>query len=220
MQAIDYIDPDIPFLKDSDTIQFALDLMAGNAMTDLPVVRDRKFLGIISDDVLLNLEDLSTPIGNLPLDQSNAFILEDEHVFELIRKMIEQNLYTMPVISRDGEYIGITNTQSIIRKLGSNSSLIEPGGMIVLEMNKTDYSLTEIARIVESNDALILNCFISSHADISQIEVTLKINKTDLEDIIVSFERYEYVVKASYHQSSHKEDLQQRFDSLMHYLNM
>jgi len=220
MQAIDYIDPDIPFLKDSDTIQFALDLMAGNAMTDLPVVRDRKFLGIISDDVLLNLEDLSTPIGNLPLDQSNAFILEDEHVFELIRKMIEQNLYTMPVISRDGEYIGITNTQSIIRKLGSNSSLIEPGGMIVLEMNKTDYSLTEIARIVESNDALILNCFISSHENISQIEVTLKINKTDLEDIIVSFERYEYVVKASYHQSSHKEDLQQRFDSLMHYLNM
>ncbi|MCP4124289.1 MAG: CBS domain-containing protein [Bacteroidetes bacterium] len=220
MQAIDYIDSDIPFLKDSDTIQFALDLMAGNAMTDLPVVRDRKFLGIISDDVLLNLEDLSTAIGNLSLDQSNAFILEDEHVFELIRKMIEQNLYTMPVVSRDGDYVGITNTQSIIRKLGSNSSLMEPGGMIVLEMNKTDYSLTEIARIVESNDALILNCFISSHANINQIEVTLKINKTDLEDIIVSFERYEYVVKASYHQSSHKEDLQQRFDSLMHYLNM
>jgi len=220
MQAFEYIDPDIPFLKDADTVQFALDLMAGNALTDLPVVIDRKFAGIINEDILLNLENMSAPIGSLPMDQTNTFILENEHVFELIRKMIEQNIYTLPVVGRDGEYIGISTSESIIRKLGSNSSLMEPGGMIVLEMNKPDYSLTEIARIVESNDALILNCFISSHENISQIEVTLKINKTDLEDIIASFERYEYVVKASYHQSSHKEDLQQRYDSLMHYLNM
>ena len=81
-------------------------------------------------------------------------------------------------------------------------------------------SFTEISRIVESNDAQILNCFISSHKDLNQIEVTLKINKIDLEDISHSLERDEYVIKATFHQSSRKEDLQQRYESLMHYLNM
>lgn len=220
MQAIEFIDADIPFLKDTDTVAFALELIAGNPASDLPVVRNRKYMGMISEDILLNVPKQTTKIGTLQLEYSGNFILETEHVFELIKKMIAENRYMMPVASVKTEYAGIADTQSIIRKLGTNSSLMEPGGMIVLEMNKSDYSLTEIARIVESNDALILNCFISSQKNVSLIEVTIKISKPDLEDIIQTFERFDYTVKASYHQSSRAEDLQHRYDSLMHYLNM
>ena len=220
MQAYEYIDSDIPFLKDSDSVHYALDIMSANGVNELPVVMNRRYMGMITEDVLLNFEDLSVSIYPSPLERSKTHIHEEEHVFELIKKMIETNVFALAVISSDDSYVGMTNAKSIIKKLGSNSSLMEAGGMIVLEMNKTDYSLTELARIVESNDALVLNCFISSHENINQIEITLKINKTDLADIIASFERYDYIVKASYHQSSQSDDLQERYDSLMHYLNM
>ena len=134
--------------------------------------------------------------------------------------MIDTNVFNIAVVAADDSYVGTASAKSIINKLGSNSSIMEPGGMIVLELNKSDYSLSEIARIVESNDALILNCFISSNENINQIEVSLKINKTDLEDIIHSFERYEYIVKATYHQASATDDMQDRYESLMHYLNI
>lgn len=220
MQALDYIDADIPYLKDTDTVQFALDVMAGNAITTLPVVSDWDYLGLVEEDFLLNIDDGSTPLGNFEFENVSIAVFDHQHVFELIQKMIESNIFNMPILSADKRYIGMANAESVLRKLGNTSSLTDSGGMIVLQMNKNDYALSEIARIVESNDALILNCYISSNENISQIEVTLKISKSDLNDVIASFERYEYTVKAAYHQSSSRDDLQERYDSLMHYLNM
>ncbi|MEZ5006922.1 MAG: hypothetical protein R2728_02960 [Chitinophagales bacterium] len=220
MQAVDYIDTNIPYLKANDSIQFALDIMAGNSLTEMPVLKGKKYIGSISEDVLLNIDNSNIKIGTLPLENESIFIYETQHIFELIKKMIETQMYLMPIIDVKDNYIGIANSTSILTKLGNSSSLMESGGMLVLQMNKTDYSLSEIARIVESNDALILNCFISSQIDINQIEVTLKINKKDLEDIVASFERYEYNVKAAYHQSSSADDVLEKYESFMHYLNM
>lgn len=220
MQAVEYIDANIPYLKANDTVQFALDIMAGNNLTEMPVLKGRKYIGSISEDVLLNIENAAIKVGALPLDNNIIFTYSTEHIFELIKKMIETQMFLMPIIDLEEHYIGVATAASILTKFGNSSSLMESGGMLVLQMNKSDYSLSEIARIVESNDALILNCYISSQVDINQIEVTLKINKSDLEDIIASFERYEYNVKAAYHQSSNADDMLEKYESLMHYLNM
>jgi hypothetical protein len=90
----------------------------------------------------------------------------------------------------------------------------------VLEMAKSDYSMAQIAQIVESNDARILSSYIMSSADSTNIEVTLKINKIELDRIIRTFERYDYVIKASFQKSSYNDDLKFRYDALMNYLNM
>lgn len=220
MQATDYIDYDVPFLKDTDPVGFALDLMSGNAVTELPVVTAGKYSGIISEDALLNVPDPDTAVGSLPLTGADLFAREDDHFFEIIRKMTETERYSVPVLRGDMEYLGISTARSVLRRLARNSSLLEPGGIVVLEMGKPDYSLHEIARIVESNDALILSSFITGKQETGLIEVTLKINKADLEDVIASFERYGYIVAAAFHQSGRQDDMQQRFESLMHYLNM
>lgn len=220
MQATDYIDFDVPFLKETDTVGFALDLMSGNAVTELPVVIAGKFSGMISEDALLNAEDPEASVGALPLTAAELFAREDDHFFEIIRKMTETDRYSLPVLRAGMEYLGISTAKSVLRRLARNSSLLEPGGIVVLEMGKPDYSLHEIARIVESNDALILSTFITGKQETGLIEVTLKINKTDLEDVIASFERYGYTVAAAFHQSGRQDDVQQRYESLMHYLNM
>jgi acetoin utilization protein AcuB len=220
MQALNYIDADIPYLKDTDSVQFALDVMAGNAITELPVVKNWKYLGLVYEDFLLNVDDSSALLGSFEFENADVSVIDEQHVFELIRKMIETNVFTMPILNKEKRYIGISNAKSVLKKLGNTSSLTDPGGMVVLQMEKSDYALSEIARIVESNGALILNCYISSAENVSQIEVTLKISKSDLKGVIASFERYEYVVIAAYHQSGSHDDLQHRYESLMHYLNM
>jgi len=104
--------------------------------------------------------------------------------------------------------------------IANTGSIKEHGGIIVLEMAMADYSLAQIGQIVESNDAKILSSFIMSSADSSNIEVTLKINKIELDRIIRTFERYDYIIKATFQKGNYENDLQFRFDALMNYLNL
>jgi hypothetical protein len=94
----------------------------------------------------------------------------------------------------------------------------EHGGILVLEMNQVDYSLAQIAQIVESNNAKILSSYITSNEESTHTEVTLKINTSNLTSIIRTFERYDYQVKAAYQDKAAEEDLRQRFDALMNFM--
>ncbi len=104
--------------------------------------------------------------------------------------------------------------------IANTASIKEIGGIVVLEMNRVDYSLSQIAQIVESENAKILSSFIMSSIDSTKIEVTLKIAEVDLSRIIRSFERYDMVVKASFQRSTDQDDMQFRYDALMNYLNI
>jgi hypothetical protein len=103
-------------------------------------------------------------------------------------------------------------------QLANTGSMKEVGGILILEINNIDYSMAQIAQIVESNNARILSSYILTNSSSSKLEITLKINKLDLSSIIRTFERYDYVVKESFQKSMDNDDLQARFDSLMHYL--
>ncbi len=78
--------------------------------------------------------------------------------------------------------------------------------------------ITQIAQIVESNNARILSSYIMSSPDSTKLEVTLKINQIELGSIIRTFERYDYVIKASFQRSEVDDDIQTRYESLMKFL--
>jgi hypothetical protein len=102
--------------------------------------------------------------------------------------------------------------------IANTGSIKETGGIIVVEVNSVDYSMAQIAQIVESNNAKILSSYIMSTPDSTKLEVTLKINQIELTRIIRTFERYDYVIKASYQKSEGDDDIQQRYESLMNFL--
>jgi hypothetical protein len=104
--------------------------------------------------------------------------------------------------------------------IANTSSIKDVGGILLLEMNQYDYSMVQIAQIVESENAKILSSFIMSSADSTKIEVTLKISEVDLSAIIRSFERHEITVKASFQKSMDDDDLKFRYDALMNFLNI
>jgi hypothetical protein len=97
----------------------------------------------------------------------------------------------------------------------------QPGGLIVLELLERDYSLTQIAQIVEGNNMKVLSLYITSPPDSTRLQVTLKVNSRDLSSVIRTFERYNYEVKSWLTNDDALDNFySERFDLLMKYLNI
>lgn len=207
-------------LKTSDTGNFALKWMDENKVSHLPIVNSGNYIGIISEKDILDLNDYDEPIGNHKLSLQKAFVIEDQHIYEIVEIFEKYSLSLIPVVDSHNKYMGSITSKKLLSYFSNSFSVSNPGGVIVLEMSQNDYNLTEIANIVESNGGKILSCFLGSHTDSTLIELIIKINKTDMDAILQTFSRYDYTVKATFGEDEDFEDLQDRYDSLMNYLNI
>ena len=125
----------------------------------------------------------------------------------------------IPILDNNEKYIGCSSIYHIATLIANTGSIKENGGIIILEVNSVDYSMAQIAQIVEGNNAKILSSYIMSPSDSNKLEVTLKINRVELTSIIRTFERYDYVIKASYQKSQSDDDVKFKYDALINYLN-
>ena len=211
---------DIIPLNVNDTCNFALNAMDENRVSHLPLVNDREVLGLVSEFDIINHPDLNDLLGNVKLSLPNAFISSYQHVFDVMKMMTEMKLSLLPVVEQKNSYHGVITLPNLLRYLTLNISVLNPGGIIVLEVAENDYSMAEISRIIESNDARILGAFFTSRPDSTVIDIMLKINQVDLNPVIQSFERYQYTIKAIFAEKDDMEDLKERYDSLMNYLSI
>jgi acetoin utilization protein AcuB len=219
MKALELISEEIPPLTHTDTGEKALRWMDEFKVSHMPVLKNGNFVGVISEsDILdkLNLEDtLDKLFDHLP----RPYVFENAHIYEVLAKISEHKLSILPILDAEEKYIGCTSIHHLITLIANTGSIKESGGIIVLEVNAIDYSMAQIAQIVEGNNAKILSSYIMSPSDSNKLEVTLKINKIELGSIIRTFERYDYVIKASFQKSEGDDDVQFRYDALMNYLN-
>ncbi len=221
MLAKDLMSDVVPALKTSDTGYQALAWMDIFRISHLPIVNNVEFLGLISDKDIYNLNMADEAIGAHRLSLFSPYIFEDQHIYEVIGLASQLKLSVIPVLERGNNYLGLITLNDLVTHFAGLSALQHPGGIIILELNESDYSLTHISQIVESNDAKILSLYISSDEDSTRLSVTLKINRTDLTSIIQTFERFNYEIKASYMKEDDTENLfQNRYDFFMRYLNI
>jgi hypothetical protein len=220
MYARELISEDIPPLKTSDTGERALAWMDEFRVSHLPIVNNVDFLGLISESDILDFNSSNEPIGGHSLNLSRPYVFDYQHTYDVLKVMSSLKLSVIPVLNDKEQYLGLIHLSTLLQHFAEMASMKESGGLLVLELNLHDYSLSEIARIVESNDAKILSSYISSQIDSTKLEVTLKINRTDLSAIIQTFNRFNYTIKASFHQSEYVDDLKDRFDSFMSFLNI
>lgn len=206
-------------LKPSDSVQKADNRMAEFCVTHLPIVQKHQFIGVISEEDIMQVTDTSVEVGTVKLSLMNAFVYEDQHVYDVIRAFYEQKLSVLPVLSSDMEYLGLVSQQVLTESFAKIASVAERGAVIVLEIGNRDNSLSHIAQIVESNNAQILSSYVSSIPDSIKLEITLKINKVEISHIVASFLRYDYTVKATYNFLDKDNGVKDRYDSLMNYLS-
>ena len=221
MIAKDLISDVIPALRTSDSGQKALYWMDIFRISHLPIVNNEDFLGLISDKDIYDLNMAEEPIGNHGLSLFSPYAALDQHIFEVIELASRLNLSVVPVLDHNNHYLGLITMNSLIHYFGDLSALKQPGGIIVLEINVNDYSLTEIAQIVESNDAKILSLYVSSQANSMKMEVNIKVSRKELSSIIQTFNRYNYIIKASYMDENDLNSLyENRYEQFMKYLSI
>ena len=221
MLAKDLISDVIPALRTSDSGQKALYWMDIFRISHLPIVNNEDFLGLISDKDIYDYNMAEEPIGNHNLSLFSPYVTEDQHVYEVIELASRLSLSIVPVLSNNSHYKGVITQNDLIHYFADFSALKEPGAIIILEMSIHDYSLSQISQIVESNDAKILSLYISSHSSSTRLELTLKINKSDLTSIIQTFTRYNYTIQSTFMDHDDMDSLyENRYDMFMKYLSI
>ncbi len=221
MVAKDLISEVIPSLKTSDLGQTALNWMEIFRVSHLPIVNNQDFLGLISDTDIYDMNQPEEPIGNHTLTLFKPFVDGEQHIFEVIGLASRLKLSVIPVLDSKEHFMGVITTSDLIRHLAGISSMDQPGSIIVLELIERDYSLSQIAQIVESNNVKVLSMYITSPPDSTKLEVTLKVNTGDLVSVIKTFERYNYDIKTWVTTNDSMDNFySERFDLLMKYLNI
>ena len=220
MIAKDLISAEVPPLRTSTTGDEAMQYMSDYHVRHLPIVNNEELLGLLSEEDILNQFDYEEAIGSYALSLTHAFVHDGDHIYEVMRRLHEGKLTVIPVIDENNKYLGVITLADLLRSFAESASFAEVGSVVVLEMDKNNYSLSQIARIVESENGRILNAFVTSQPDSTHLEVTIKINRQDINSILATFNRYEYIIKASFTESDYIESLRQNYEMLLTYLNV
>lgn len=206
-------------LSPDDTVTQALSMMSIYHVRDLPVVSNGILLGTISEEDATTVHP-DTLIRDIRINNSYNFSKAGDHIFEVLGTMAKNNTTIIPVVDDEERYIGIVTQEDLVSFYANSFSFTEPGAIIVIETSKRGYSLSELARIIELENASVLASFISYMPDSEAILLTLKLNTRELGTILASLERYDYKIKASFTEREYNDDLQDRYDQLMSYLNI
>jgi acetoin utilization protein AcuB len=208
-------------VRSSEVGQKVLNSMDLYRVSHLPVIEDSKYVGLISDKLIYDLNLLEEAIVREKDKFFTAHVHEQQHIFEVAVMMYKLKLSVIAVVDKDHEYKGAITLYDLARRFARFFSLQELGGVVVLEVNVNDYSMTQISRIVEENDTKILSFFLNRLPGTNTMEIIMKLDKEDLSPVIEALNRFDYNVKGVYLDNSMLSDLyQDRFDQFMKYMNI
>lgn len=220
MVASELINNSIPQLQLEDTVGKALQLISDFKTSHLPVVSEDVYLGIVSEEDLMDVSNKNLPVGNLQRDFIPVSIQENDHFLQAVNLINQFQSDVMPVVSVEKKLIGIITAQSLLRVLGQFSGSEEIGGLIVLEMERYQFAISEISRIVESNEATIMHLNTTLQPESGLLRVTIHVNKKEIAVIVAAFERYEYNVVYYFGEEKFENEIQSNYRHLMNYLDI
>lgn len=209
----------IPVLQQTDTVEHALEVMADNELTEMAVVGEDHYVALVKEDDLLNWENAKSVLNTTGFINFRPAVAAISHPFDALRISFQQHLTIVPVVDNEGRYLGSIKKDTLLNYLAENSGLANTGGIIVLQVPPHDYTLYEIARICENEDVAIISMMSNTLPD-GSYEVTLKLNKPELDAVVASLERHKYNVREVYGQQANEENIIDRYKLLMNYINM
>jgi acetoin utilization protein AcuB len=220
--AEDLLNQMIPSLKGTDTTAKAARWLEEFHVSQLPVLAGRHYRGLITEHDLADYENPDTQLAELPLGYANVHVQHDQHFYRVMELAIEQKIQLVPVLDEQQEYAGVVTVSDALAAFGPVPGVAGQGSILVLTMEERDYSLSQISRYVEENNAKILSAHvIADEHDPYRIRLTLRLNTDNLARITATLERFGYIVSAQFSGTPVAgEDEQERFDALLRYLSV
>jgi len=221
MTAASFINHSMPHVAPGDTVGDVLELMSESVLAELPLVDEGRFAGILAEEALSTLPLDTVVVGSLPPTGLTAVVKENQHFYDVLRVAADNRTQVVGVVDDEGVYVGGISLADLASALGNGLFVQAAGGVLVLSVKERDYSLAEIARLIESNDAKVLTSYVEAdEGDYQLLRVVLRINKTDLTRVIATLERFGYTISARFHVSDSPSFDKERLDQLMRYLNI
>ena len=220
MKAIELIQNDIPPVRINETIEKALNWMDEFKLNHIPVVNETEYVGLLSDDMVYDYNHLKDPISNINFLGKQQSVLENAHFFQVMSLISSYKLSVVPVCDEQRNYKGSISTKKLINVFSKQSGFNSSGAVITLLVNDFDYQLSQIAQIIESNDAKILSLYSENLESNNQFKLTIKISDGKLGAVLQTFSRYDYTVLDVFSDDEINNQSKQRYDHLMKYLNV
>ncbi|MCE7056657.1 CBS domain-containing protein [Algoriphagus sp. AGSA1] len=221
MHAYEYINNLIPPLKLSDKTGMALAWMEEIRTDVLPVIDKGTFLGLIKEDKIFEKNDPDTLIADIEPENIDCWVFSDKHIYDVLRVSSEQHSNLVAVLDRESNYLGIVTMEDSIAAFADSLSIKSQGSVVILSLAMTDYSLSEISRIIESENSKVLSSFITTDPlDDTKIKLTLKLDQTELRHIKATLERFGYKVIDHYQEESGVSSEEDRIGNLLRFLDI
>lgn len=221
MIAEELINHMIPPLKLSDSAEKAISWMEEMRCKQLPVVENNKFIGLISEEIILENNNINNTVSAFELTGLDCVVSIDQHFYDVIKIASDHNIQLVAVQDENQEYCGVITVQDTISSFAQTASIQAKGAILVLSMDARDYSLSEISRLIEEEGAKILGSTIRDDGtDPQKLKLTIKINQTDLSRIVATLERFDYKIIARFQEPKVIDADKERLDILLRYLNI
>lgn len=221
MIAEDLINHMIPPLKGTDDAHKAIVWLEEFRCNYLPVVEQGQLMGFISEEIILETNDINREVRGFELAGKNSYVQSDTHFYDILRVASENKVQMVAVINAEGTYSGVITVQDTLASFAQTAAVQMPGSVLVLSMNYIDYSLAEISRLIEENHAKVLSSMVKEDPlDSAKLRLTLKINQLDLSRVVATLERFGYRVIGRYQETKTAPAEKERLDMLLRYLDI
>ena len=221
MIAEELINHMIPPLKLKDDAHKAILWMEELRSNELPVVDDERFKGIITEEIILEQNDVDKLISDFELENTDCVVSKDSHFYDVLKVSSAQDAKMVGVVDAEGKYVGVITVQDTVTAFAQSAAVQVPGSILVLSLNSIDYSLAEISRLIEENNAKILSSSVKEDDfDASKLRLTLKINQLDLSKVVATLERFGYKIIARFQETKVNDNQKERIDMLLKYLDI
>ena len=219
MLAAQLINTSFPSVHLLDKASFALQLMEDYDLQHLCVVTEDKFVGIVDKNALLDTDETAV-IATLQDEFITASVHADAHFLAASSLLSLHELTMLPVVSTSADLLGVITAKHMLTILTSYLGADTKGGVIVLEMERRQYSFGEIVRLIETNDAYVTQLNTANDPQTGMLLVTIKINRIEVSTIVATFQRYDYSVKYYFGEENYQNELKENYNHLLSYLNM
>lgn len=221
MVAADLINEMIPPLKSNDSVKKALNWMDAFRITQLPIVENNVYKGIITEDMLYEINNPDATIASIEPLYEDVFVGEDKHFYDVMRLATDHNLRIIAVVDLNNMFVGVITVRDTLAAFARTFANQSAGAIIVLSMNYRDYSLAHISRLIEENNTKILSSYLDTDPyDTNLIKLTLKLDKSELTPILATLERFEYRVIAKFQENPDADIQKERLDMFFRYFDI
>lgn len=221
MVAADLINEMIPPLKSQDSVKKALNWMDAFRITQLPIVENNVYKGIITEDMLYEINNPDATIDAIEPLYEDVFVGEDQHFYDVMRLATDHNLRIIAVVDLSNIFVGVITVRDTLSAFARTFANQSAGAILVMSMNYRDYSLAHISRLIEENNTKILSSYVDTDPyDTNLIKLTLKLDKTELTPILATLERFEYRVIAKFQENPDADIQKERLDMFFRYFDI